>query len=91
MIRIDYFGAWREDEFSCPACSWKGSGSELASEMFDELFTLDCPKCDYSIAGAPYPMFDEVKEAADSGHPEAIDMLRRQAEWREKHGGNSES
>ena len=77
MIRIDYFGDWRKHEFTCPKCGWVGLGAELESELYDALFTLECPtnNCWHPIAGAPYPTLEELEAAARRGHPDAVQTL----------------
>jgi hypothetical protein len=57
MQTISYFTPWRTELFACPACRWKGRGSELSMDVFDELTELSCPsiECDTIITGIPHP------------------------------------
>ena len=77
MEILNYFTSWRTNRFECPACRWKGLGSELALDVFEGLTELRCPSgdCDEIILGLPHPTTAEVEAAAASGSKKARMML----------------
>ena len=66
---------WHEKLWTCSSCGWEGRGADAAIETFDALFELNCWECDSRLAVIMYPTFDEIKEAAAAGVPEALEML----------------
>ena len=71
----DYFSDWQERTWTCRQCSWSGSGGEASSELFAELFELNCPKCGGRLALVLLPTHDAIRSAAAEGHLEAIGMM----------------
>ena len=53
------------------ACGWQGPASEASSELFDELYELQCPRCDARLAVVSLPTHDQVRDAAATGNERA--------------------
>lgn len=68
---LDFFTD-SEKPMTCPRCSWRGLGKELASSEFSELhFIVDftCPKCGHEMGSMQYPMQAKV-DAYMREHPD---------------------
>jgi ribosomal protein L37AE/L43A len=74
---VDYFGAWRELDFTCRECGWNGSGARLTPHVGASLFMLECPRCRETVAAGAHPTLEDAKEAADRGNAEARRWLAR--------------
>jgi len=70
----DYYSSWRTDTFECE-CGWSGTGIQLATEMFRDLFEIHCRECDHKFGLICYPGQAETAEAAARGVTEAIEAL----------------
>ena len=70
-----HFSDWQTETWVCQRCQWSGSTSEASMEPFDELFEINCPKCEGRLAVIAYATEAEVREQAKAGNPEAIEMM----------------
>jgi hypothetical protein len=79
MKMPNYFSSWRTEQFQCPACRWKGVGSDLILDVYQGLTEYSCPSgdCDQIILCLPHPTTAQVEAAAASGNEEARSMLSR--------------
>jgi len=73
---LRYYQYDAAQEISCSTCGWKGTGSQGAQHMFDELFDVRCPSCGTMLLIIGYPTFPEIEEAAKRGNEEAKKELR---------------
>ncbi len=73
---LRYYQYDAAQEISCSKCHWKGTGSQGAQHMFDELFDVRCPSCGTMLLIIGYPTLAEINEAAKRGNEEAINELR---------------
>jgi hypothetical protein len=71
----DYFSDWKERIWICAGCGWTGTGDQAAEELFNELFEVNCPACNARLATVLFPTTDSIRDAADQGNPEAVDMM----------------
>ena len=71
----DYFSSWRIRGYTCTQCTWVGTGEDASQELFAELFELNCPECDARLDLILFPTEAEIQAAAETGHPEAVEML----------------
>ena len=71
-----YFGDWSTRNWECTNCGWSGLGDDAAIELFDELFELNCPSCDSRFDLISFPTSSEIREAAQAGSEEALEMLQ---------------
>ncbi len=62
-MQVDY-DTYKEKDFTCKHCGWKGKGRELSHGDFSEVHfigDLDCPKCYEMIAFWQAPLIDPNK------------------------------
>jgi hypothetical protein len=71
----NYFSDWKARTWTCPRCAWVGTGAQAGTELFTELFEVNCPTCDGRLATIPLPTHDSIRRAASDGNVEAISML----------------
>ncbi len=58
-----YYGSWREDVYTCAACSWKGTGEQCEQgEMFSDLFEICCPSCGKKVGFVMFPTTEESRQ-----------------------------
>lgn len=78
---MDYYN-YKKELIVCTKCSWKGEGKLLnQGELYNELFELNCPKCDVVVGFVSLPTFDEVLE---KGTEEEKKEVRLGIEWNKK-------
>ena len=54
-----FYDSWKEAQYECPECSWKGSGAELEQgDMTGEYFDVHCPKCGERRTSIFFPTFE---------------------------------
>lgn len=75
MTVENYFSDWKQRTWVCCGCSWSGTGEGASTELFAELFELNCPQCGRRLATVALPTQDVIQSAATDGHPEAKAML----------------
>jgi len=75
MAGENYFSDWKQRTWTCPACTWTGTGAQAAQELFSELFEINCPACDARLATVLLPTTESIRRAAGDGNSEAISML----------------
>jgi len=73
--RPGYFSGWQTWDWVCPTCDWKGNGTDLAHEDFNELFELHCPSCNHKLGLITYPTREETQIAANAGNSEGLTHL----------------
>jgi len=73
---LRYYQYDAAQEISCSKCHWKGTGSQGAQHMFDELFDVRCLRCGTMLLIIGYPTFAEIEEAGKRGNEEAKKELR---------------
>jgi len=74
---------------TCPSCRWTGSADDH-QEVHDDLFDVSCGGCGQLLLIVLFPTLTEVREAAASGNPRAIEDLpaiEEQAASRERRRG----
>ena len=76
-----------DEPCTCDACGWTGPARE-AVELFEQLLTLNCPRCDKRVGGMYlYPTHEEIRAAAAAGNPQAIKELanveQRERRWQQ--------
>ena len=57
-MQVDYYN-YKDLDFVCSECNWKGKGAELVNGEFSELHSigdLECPKCYNLIAHWQAPL-----------------------------------
>ncbi len=62
-MQVDYY-TYKEKDFNCNHCGWKGKGSELSHGDFSEVHfigDLNCPKCGELIAFWQAPLINPEK------------------------------
>jgi len=65
-----YYDNWREEEFACGNCEWRGPGKDLVhGETFADFFEVDCPKCGGRISTVTFPTVDESRRNWDKVSP----------------------
>lgn len=65
-----YYDNWRDENYACDACAWRGRGKDLAhGETFADLFEVDCPECGGRIATVTFPTLDESRKNWDKVSP----------------------
>ena len=58
-MQVDYY-SYKEEDFTCPNCSWQGKGDQLVFGDFSEVHSicdLKCPECYEIIAFWQAPLF----------------------------------
>lgn len=82
---FEYYSNWRNEVVTCPNCAWQGRVDDGNQRYFHELLDSCCPQCGRIVAIVMYPTNDNVRAAAQAGHPEAIRNLagveRMEARW----------
>ncbi len=67
----DYFtGGWRERVLEC-ACGWRGDSRAMVMDLHDEVTDYACPQCANLLLIVNHPGLEDVRRAAEAGHPEA--------------------
>ena len=70
MKLVSYFGDWRDVQWQCEHCEWRGKGSELADgEMFSEVMERDCPRCHTPVVYYGFPTIAEARANWDKLPP----------------------
>lgn len=80
MPILNYFTEVKGQIFQCSQCKWTGPSEKAATELFAELFELNCPHCDARLALVPLPTREDVQAAADAGDSEAQSMLKAKSQ-----------
>ena len=65
LMQVDVF-KYKEQDFTCKQCGWKGKGDELVHGEFSEtsfIGDLDCPKCFNMVAFWEAPLIDKNKKS----------------------------
>lgn len=63
-MKVDY-NTYKDQEFACKKCGWKGSGAELGHGDFHEysmIGDLECPKCFELVAFWQAPLGSNSNE-----------------------------
>lgn len=71
----NYFEYSDASPLRCPECNWSGIAQEGVREAHADLFDVSCPKCEKMLLVVPYPTFDQIREAAQNGRPDAQSMM----------------
>lgn len=76
-----YYSNWKADLYTCPACSWKGTGEQCTQgELFSELFEICCPSCGENVGLVMFPTIEESRENWDKVSEEdkrAVETIER--------------
>lgn len=72
--KLPYYDLCDTDEFIC-RCGWRGTAAGCDTELFREVVEGACPICDTMLWVRSLPTTKEVKRAAKSGNPEALEEL----------------
>lgn len=78
--RFLWYDNWREEVFVCPYCKWTGTIAQMSQESYHQLFDASCPKCWTMLAIVSFPSYEDTRQAASRGNPEAIAALPK---WEE--------
>ena len=68
---------YKEIEFSCKKCKWKGKGSEADDDADDYGMPILCPKCYENVGYVMYPTQDEVLEFGSEKDKEGVRKRRK--------------
>lgn len=72
----DYYQpGWRERVHPCPACDWQGDSRAMEMELHDAQTEYTCPRCELPLLIVTHPTLEQVRAAARSGNPEALQQL----------------
>lgn len=76
-LTIDNYFAkgWRQATHTCAACEWRGPLGALDLEPHRDQSEYSCPQCECLVVVVAHPDMEQVKAAAASGHPEAMEQL----------------
>lgn len=74
-ILNNYFEYSAASPLRCTECNWSGIAQDGVRDNHSDLFDVSCPKCEKMLLVVPYPTFDQIREAAQRDHPEAISMM----------------
>lgn len=70
----DYFSpGWRERPHVCE-CGWEGDSRAMAMELHDAVTDYTCPDCGNLLLIVDHPSLEDVRLAAEAGHPEALEQ-----------------
>ncbi|HVM88186.1 MAG TPA: hypothetical protein VMT76_08345 [Puia sp.] len=78
-MQVNFF-TFKNENFVCPNCGWRGKGDELSSGEFSEsdfINDLDCPSCYEHIGFWQAPLKNEIEKwkAANPGITTGWDEL----------------
>ena len=56
-----YYSAWKDDDYSCDRCGWKGKGGELKQgELCDVAVEECCPHCGEGLEFIAFPTLEDA-------------------------------
>ena len=86
LIGHYYQPNWRTDPFVCAACDWQGDSRAMTLQPHEDLSEYLCPHCEDIVLVVRHPDLEQVRAAAQAGHPEAQEQLALLQQYLEQAG-----
>jgi hypothetical protein len=75
--KIGYWEYDRDEVLTCPDCGWSGRAGDNV-EYHSAVFDVTCRDCEKMLVIVRVEVdLEETREAAEAGHPEAIEALAK--------------
>jgi len=75
---------WRTRTFECIACEWRGDSRAMQLQPHEDLSEYLCPQCEDIVLVVRHPDLEQVRAAAEAGHPEAQEQLALLEEYQRR-------